>query len=98
MTTLTAFLEIDHIVERAIGGGSDAANVRIRCVRHNRFTAEQTFGRAHIEAARARAQAERQAAATRRQIVADTELALTGLGFSAKEARRGSASAESSLD
>jgi hypothetical protein len=96
--TETAFLEIDHVLERGRGGGPEAANLRLRCGAHNRYTAEQTFGREHIEAARAQAQAEREAAAQRRAVFNDTERALTGLGFSSKDARRATACAASSLD
>jgi hypothetical protein len=96
--TEAAFLEIDHVLERAKGGASDAANLQLRCAAHNQYTAEQTFGRAHIEAVRERAQAGRKAAEKRREILSDTERALTGLGFSSKDARRATASAASSLD
>jgi len=47
----TAFLELDHIVPRALGGGTEPENLRVRCRAHNRLWAEQTFGRAHVERA-----------------------------------------------
>ena len=47
----TAFLELDHVIARALGGGAEAENLRVRCRAHNRLWAEQTFGRAHVERA-----------------------------------------------
>jgi 5-methylcytosine-specific restriction endonuclease McrA len=47
----TAFLELDHIVPRALGGTAEPENLRVRCRAHNRLWAEQTFGRAHVERA-----------------------------------------------
>jgi hypothetical protein len=44
-----AFLEYDHIDPKALGGTSDAGNLRLMCRMHNRWLAEQTFGRAHVE-------------------------------------------------
>lgn len=43
-------LELDHIVPRALGGSNDAANLRVRCRAHNRYYAEQVFGREYVEA------------------------------------------------
>ena len=45
----TAFLELDHIDSRALGGGDDSPNLRVRCRAHNRLWAEQTFGKEHVE-------------------------------------------------
>jgi hypothetical protein len=47
----TAFLELDHVVPHALGGGFEPENLRVRCRAHNRLWAEQTFGRAHVERA-----------------------------------------------
>jgi 5-methylcytosine-specific restriction endonuclease McrA len=47
----TAFLELDHIVPHALGGGSEPENLRVRCRAHNRLWAEQAFGRDHVERA-----------------------------------------------
>jgi hypothetical protein len=44
-----AWLEHDHIQPRARGGEGDATNIRILCRAHNRFAAELTYGRAHVE-------------------------------------------------
>jgi 5-methylcytosine-specific restriction endonuclease McrA len=44
-----AFLELDHIESRALGGGEDAANLRVACRAHNRLHAEQVFGRKCVE-------------------------------------------------
>jgi hypothetical protein len=43
-----ALLELDHIHPRALGGGDDAANLRIRCRSHNQRWAEQVYGREHM--------------------------------------------------
>jgi hypothetical protein len=44
-----AFLEIDHVKPRALGGTNEPSNLRPLCRAHNRLAAEETFGRAHIE-------------------------------------------------
>jgi hypothetical protein len=44
-----AFLELDHMEPRALGGTNDAANLRVRCRAHNQLAAEETFGREHVE-------------------------------------------------
>ncbi len=45
-----AFLELDHIHAKALGGADDAANLRVRCRAHNQHHAEQVFGREHVAA------------------------------------------------
>jgi hypothetical protein len=47
-----AFLELDHVDAKAIRGSSGAENLRVRCRAHNQLTAEQTFGREHVERCR----------------------------------------------
>ena len=42
------FLELDHIRPKALGGGDEALNLRLRCRAHNRLHAEQVFGREHV--------------------------------------------------
>jgi 5-methylcytosine-specific restriction endonuclease McrA len=54
-----AWLEDDHIQPRARGGRGDAANIRILCRAHNLYSAERTYGRAHIEDAIRRRRARR---------------------------------------
>jgi hypothetical protein len=44
-----AFLQLNHIEERALGGSDDADNLESMCFAHNKFLAEQTFGRKYIE-------------------------------------------------
>ncbi len=44
-----AFLELDHVVSKALGGSDDVENLRVRCRLHNRLHAERVFGRAHVE-------------------------------------------------
>ena len=45
------FLELDHVRARALGGNGDPSNVRVLCRPHNRFHAEEVFGREHVERA-----------------------------------------------
>jgi len=49
--TARAFLEADHVHEKALGGSGKPENIRWLCHAHNRLHAEQTFGREAIEAA-----------------------------------------------
>lgn len=44
-----AFLEVDHVHPRALGGSHSPANLRVLCRAHNRLAAEQAFGREHVE-------------------------------------------------
>jgi 5-methylcytosine-specific restriction endonuclease McrA len=44
-----AFLELDHAHPRALGGSSEAQNLRVRCRAHNQLAAEQVFGCEHVE-------------------------------------------------
>jgi len=48
-----AWLELDHRHPRGKGGGSDTENIRVLCRAHNHLAAEQAYGRAHIERAKA---------------------------------------------
>ncbi len=43
-------LELDHIQPRALGGGDDASNLRVRCRPHNLHAAEEVFGKEHVAA------------------------------------------------
>jgi 5-methylcytosine-specific restriction endonuclease McrA len=81
-----AFLELDHTYPRALGGGNDSENLRVRCRAHNQLAAEQAFGRETIERARHFGWTKRRGAwpsETARRV----HLALTGLGFRAAHAR-----------
>ena len=42
-------LQIDHIEPFARGGGNTADNLRLLCARHNRFAAEQVYGKGFME-------------------------------------------------
>jgi hypothetical protein len=72
--TCRVFLEADHVVMRALGGGHD--RIRILCRNHNQFAAEAALGVDVMDRAR-------RSAALARQVQA----ALRGLGFSAADAR-----------
>jgi len=43
-------LEIDHVQPRALGGGDDASNLRVRCRPHNLHAAEEIFGKEQVTA------------------------------------------------
>lgn len=43
-----ALLELDHVIPRATRGPDDASNLRVRCRAHNRFHAEEIFGKEHV--------------------------------------------------
>ena len=43
-------LELDHIQPRALDGGDDASNLRVRCRPHNLHMAEEIFGKEHVAA------------------------------------------------
>jgi 5-methylcytosine-specific restriction endonuclease McrA len=43
-----AFLELDHVEPRALGGSDDAKNLRVLCHAHNQLAAERVFGRETI--------------------------------------------------
>ncbi|HET7543835.1 MAG TPA: hypothetical protein VFK05_28380 [Polyangiaceae bacterium] len=45
------WLELDHVVPRALGGGDSVPNLRLRCRAHNQHHARQCFGAAYVEAA-----------------------------------------------
>jgi hypothetical protein len=94
-----AFLELDHVRPRALGGTGESANVRVLCRAHNRYAAEQAFGRDHVEARiaekRMNAQPRRAPLAPAPVPVAPVdgprkqiEQALRFLGFRANEATR----------
>jgi len=81
--TARAFLETDHVVPRARGGGHD--QIRILCDAHNQRAAELVLGQAHMEAAR-------DSARRRATLARDLGAALVEMGFSsavAKPAARG---------
>jgi hypothetical protein len=46
----TAYLQLDHVQPRAMGGGNEASNLRLRCRRHNLLAAVDAFGRARMAA------------------------------------------------
>jgi hypothetical protein len=94
-----AFLELDHIDPRALGGASDAGNLRVLCRAHNQLWAEQAFGREWVERRRDLRQRkstdavhqdhEASAVTNERTATIDkVRLALRGLGFRDVEARR----------
>ena len=80
--TARAFLEVDHIVPRALGG--DHRSIRMVCRAHNQRAAEIELGTAQMETARRRARCRR-----------DVKAALATLGFGNDVARR---AADEALD
>jgi hypothetical protein len=79
------FLEFDHVVPRARGGTGDASNLRLRCRPHNRYAAEQAFGREHVDREIQRKRRERPTDDGSRAIL---QKALVGLGFRSSDADR----------
>ena len=79
--TSSAFLELDHVTPRALGGRDAPDNLRVVCRAHNRLHAEEVLGRKCVERGihvRQR-KSDALAAATRD---------LVNLGFREQEARR----------
>ena len=56
------FIEIDHVDPFAVGGASNAENLRLRCRAHNQQHARRYFGKSYIRAVIARARRERRQA------------------------------------
>jgi len=44
LTRMIAYLELHHVLAYAKRGGATAANIAIRCRRHNQYEAELVFG------------------------------------------------------
>jgi hypothetical protein len=61
-----AFLELDHVDPRALGGSNGADNLRVLCRAHNQLRAEQAFGRDEVERSRHLRQKKSTAAAARK--------------------------------
>jgi hypothetical protein len=51
------FLELDHVQPWALGGASDAGNLRLRCRAHNQLHARKLFGRRYMTVAVTRSRA-----------------------------------------
>ncbi|MEZ4221786.1 MAG: hypothetical protein R3B13_12715 [Polyangiaceae bacterium] len=63
--TARAFLNFDHIKERATGGGGGPDNGRLLCAAHNQMRARQTFGSAFMDDKITRRRLEKGRATTR---------------------------------
>ncbi|WP_394841803.1 HNH endonuclease [Pendulispora brunnea] len=75
------FLELDHRKPRARGGSDEASNIRVRCKRHNGWSAERDFGRNFID---------KRKAEHPRQRVHESDIALRaliGMGFKVHQVR-----------
>ena len=85
-------LELDHIDPRALGGGDDASNLRVRCRPHNRRAAEEIFGKEHVAARIHCRQQQRKRGEDRSSVTADTmEQATRGLvnmGFAVSDVKK----------
>ncbi|WP_394841704.1 hypothetical protein LZC95_32095 [Pendulispora brunnea] len=80
-----AFLELDHVQARALGGRDTVPNLVVRCRAHNGLAAERDFGRDYID----RRKAEKTPHPLQRRYESDIALrALTALGFKEPQARR----------
>jgi 5-methylcytosine-specific restriction endonuclease McrA len=102
-----AFLELDHVVPQACRGTDDAENLRVFCGPHNRFAAEQVFGREHIDRRRDFVRTKRRESRERESdkllapgarpssTIVRIRSALVGLGFGSAEVREAVARVES---
>jgi len=78
-STETAFLELDHIRPKALGGsGATAEQVRMLCHRHNQRASEKSYGIRFMNDAKTRAQSDD-------TIASDVRRSLVTLGYSKKE-------------
>ncbi|MGZ3703054.1 MAG: HNH endonuclease [Bdellovibrionota bacterium] len=50
--TARTYLEIDHIIPRALGGTDDLENLRVLCREHNQHEAERILGKEFMQSAR----------------------------------------------
>jgi hypothetical protein len=87
-----AFLELDHVESRALGGADAAANLRVRCRAHNRLHAEEVFGKEQVaRAVDFRQRKSRHVVAVAGPPSSGADVALRGLvslGFARSDARR----------
>ena len=81
------FLELDHQTPKALGGADGPANVRVLCRAHNQFSAEQVFGREHVERCRHFVRQKCPPAPSPSNTVERVHLALKSMGFGDSEAR-----------
>jgi 5-methylcytosine-specific restriction endonuclease McrA len=80
------FLQIDHVVPRALGGKPTVENLRLLCGPHNQHEADCKLGADYMDAKRAQAKANRPAPTPR--LESDLVEALTSLGYKSAEAQR----------
>ncbi len=90
-----AFLELDHVHPKALGGTDDAANLRVRCRAHNQHYAEQVFGRQHV-AARIHLRQRKYSSAPSASFDTAAQ-GLRSLGFTPSEVRRAMTTLETRL-
>jgi hypothetical protein len=81
----SAFLELDHVEPRALGGSNQAHNLRVRCRAHNQLWAEQCFGRERVDRNRHFCRKKRRA--EKSHTLDKVHAALRSLGFRDSEAR-----------
>jgi len=80
--TETAFLELDHIRPKALGGsGAATEQVRLLCHRHNQRAAEKSYGLRFMNDSKSKNRR-----SDKSTIANDVRRALVTLGYSAKEA------------
>jgi hypothetical protein len=85
-----AFLQLDHVEPRALGGSGESSKVRVLCAAHNRSSAERVFGKRHVEASidlRRRKYDETAVRKEQDETYAKLLNGLTGLGFRQKPTR-----------
>ena len=82
-----AFLELDHVEPRALGGSNEARNLRVRCRAHNQLWAEQCFGRERVERSRHFRQKKWLTEQSQPKTLDKVHAALRSLGFRDAEAK-----------
>jgi hypothetical protein len=83
----TGFLEFDHVVPVALGGGASVDEVRVLCRSHNQYEAERILGSKAVEAGRAA-----------REVDADLVAGLRRLGVTPRDARHAVAASRGAGD
>src|SRR5207237_310286 len=71
-------IEFDHAIEVARGGEATVDQIRLRCRRHNQYTAERTFGVEFMKLKRTAAQFAREIRARKNAAVTSAEAAAAG--------------------
>jgi hypothetical protein len=83
-----AFLEVDHVESRALGGSDEATNLRVLCRAHNKLHAQEVFGRKYVQRRIHFRQRNSEAARSVPDTLEAASRGLVRLGFREHEVRR----------